>query len=167
MELRSPSRLIVRLENAPERREAREAREAGSNISAGTCIVALEGGREPRCWKQRGSGSATFMRRPPSKLVLPWHEPLPLSKAACAGGWRFMEKWCSGREVVAARHAKRHSGFVRTAIADSAIAVRLAARKLDAGNAALPTTATSGVWRADSIIAIGNVPIGDVMRQLA
>jgi hypothetical protein len=28
--------------------------------------VALEGGREPRCWKQRGSGSATFMRRLPS-----------------------------------------------------------------------------------------------------
>ena len=43
----------------------------------------LEGGREPRCSKQRGSGSATFMRRSPSKLVLPWHEPLPLSKSAC------------------------------------------------------------------------------------
>ena len=23
------------------------------------------------------------MRRPPSKLVLPWHEPLPLAKSAC------------------------------------------------------------------------------------
>ena len=78
-----------------------------------------------------------------------------------------MEKWCSGREFVAARDARRRSGFVRTAIADSAIAVRLAAGKLGAGNAALLTAATSGVWRADSIIAIGNVPIGDVMRQLA
>ena len=93
----------------------------------------LEGGREPRCSKQRGSGSATFIRRPPSKLVLPCHEPLPLSKAACVGGWRFMEKWFSGREFVAARDARRHFGFVRTAIADSAIAVRLAARKLGAG----------------------------------
>ena len=90
------------------------------NISAQNCIVALEGGREPRRWKQRGSGSATFMRRPPSKLVLPWHEPLPLSKAACVGGWRFMGKWCSGREFVAARDAKRRFGSVRTAIADSA-----------------------------------------------
>ena len=54
-----------------------------------------------------------------------------------------MEKWCCGREFVAARDANRRSGFVRTAIVDSAIAVRLAARKLDAGNAALPTAATS------------------------
>ena len=129
--------------------------------------MALEGGREPRCWKQRGSGSVTFMRRLPAKLVLPWHEPLPLSKAACVGGWQLMEKWCSGRGLIAAKDAWRRSGFVRTEIADSAIAVRLAARKHGAGNAALPTTATSGVWRADSIIASGNVPIGDVMRQLA
>ena len=41
------------------------------------------GGREPRRWKRRGSDLATFMRRPPSKLVLPWHGPLPLSKSAC------------------------------------------------------------------------------------
>ena len=55
-----------------------------------------------------------------------------------------MEKRCSGREFVAARDAKRRFGFVRTAIADSAIAVRLAARKLDAGSAELPTAVTSG-----------------------
>jgi hypothetical protein len=30
------------------------------------------------------------------------HELLPLSKAACVGGWRFTEKWFSGREFVAA-----------------------------------------------------------------
>ena len=78
-----------------------------------------------------------------------------------------MEKRCSGREFVAARDAKRRSGFVRTAIADSAIAVRLAARKLDAGNAALPTGATKGVWRAGSIIATANVPTGNVTRWLA
>jgi len=85
------------------------------------------------------------MRRPPSKLALPSHEPLLLSKAASAGGWRFMEKWFSGREFVAARDARRCSGFARTATADRAIAVRLAARKLGAGNAALPTAVINGV----------------------
>jgi hypothetical protein len=78
-----------------------------------------------------------------------------------------MEKWCCGREFVAARDAKRRSGFVRTAIADSAIAVRRAARKFDASNAALPTVATSGVWRVGSITAIGNVSTGSVTRRLA
>jgi len=78
-----------------------------------------------------------------------------------------MEKWFSGREFVAARDAKRRSGFVRTAIAENAIAVRLAARKLDTGNAALPTAATSGVWRAGSIIATGNVRTGAGTHRLA
>jgi hypothetical protein len=78
-----------------------------------------------------------------------------------------MEKWCSGRGFVAARDAMRRSGFVRTAIADSAIAVRLAAGKLGAGNAALLTAATSGVWRAGSITATGKVRTGDVTRRLA
>ena len=32
-------------------------------------MVIWEGGREPRRSKQRGSGSATFIRRPPTKLV--------------------------------------------------------------------------------------------------
>ena len=105
-------------------------------------LWALEGGKEPRRSKQRGSGLATFMRRTPSKLVLPSHEPLPLSKAASVGGWRFMQKWFSGRGFVAARDARRCSGFARTAIAGSAIAARLAARKLDAGNAVPPTAAT-------------------------
>ena len=78
-----------------------------------------------------------------------------------------MEKWFSGRGFVAARDANRRSGFVRTAIVDSAIAVRLAARKFDASNAALPTVATSGVWRVGSIIAIGNGSTGNVTRRLA
>jgi len=78
-----------------------------------------------------------------------------------------MEKCFSGREFVAARDARRRSGFVRTAIADSAIAVRHAARKPGAGNAVLPTGAISGVWRAGSIIATGSVPTGDVTRRLA
>ena len=78
-----------------------------------------------------------------------------------------MEKWFSGREFVAARDARRRSGFVRTAIAGSAIAARLAAPKLGAGNAALPTAATSGVSRAGSIIATGNVRTGAGTRPLA
>ena len=78
-----------------------------------------------------------------------------------------MKKWFSVRAFVAAGDARRHSGFARTAIADSAIAVRLAARKFDASNAALPTVATSGVWRVGSIIAIGNGSTGNVTRRLA
>jgi hypothetical protein len=78
-----------------------------------------------------------------------------------------MEKWFSGREFVAARDARRRSGFVRIATADSAIAARLAARKSGAANAALPTAATNGVWRADSIIATGNVHTVNVTRRLA
>jgi hypothetical protein len=78
-----------------------------------------------------------------------------------------MEKWLSGREFVAARDARRRSGLARTATVDSAIAARLAAPKLGAGNAAQPIAATSRVWRVGSIIAIGNVPTGDVTRRLA
>ena len=78
-----------------------------------------------------------------------------------------MEKWCSGREFVAARDARQHFGFVRTAIADSAIAVRLAGPKFGVNNDVLPTSATSGVWRDGSIIATGNVRTGNVTRRLA
>jgi hypothetical protein len=78
-----------------------------------------------------------------------------------------MEKWCSGREFVAARYAKRRSGFVHTAIADSAIAARLAAPKFAVNNNVRPTAATRGVWRDGSIIATGNVRTGNVTRRLA
>ena len=78
-----------------------------------------------------------------------------------------MEKWFSGRGFVAARDARQCSGYARTATAGSAIAARLAAGKLDASNAALPTSATNGVWRAGSIIATGNGRTGNVTRRLA
>ena len=81
--------------------------------------------------------------------------------------WRFMARWFSGREFVAAGDARRHSGFVRTAIAGSAIAVRCAAPKPDANSAAPPMAVTSGVWRVGWIIATGNVRTGDVTRRLA
>jgi hypothetical protein len=110
-----------------------------------------------------GSGLATFIGRRPSKLVSPWHEPLPLSKSAYVGGWWFVEKWFSGREFV----AEQRSGFLRTAIADRAIAVQVAARKLDASNAALPTAAINRVGRAGSIIATGNGRTDGATRRLA
>jgi len=78
-----------------------------------------------------------------------------------------MQKWFSGRGFVAARDARRYSGFARTVTADRAIAVRLVAPKPGAGNAALPTAATSGVSRVGSIIGIGNVPTGAGTRRLA
>ena len=39
--------------------------------------------------------------------------------------------------------------------------------KLGAGNAVLPTAATSEVWRAGSIIKTGNVRTANVTRQTA
>jgi len=78
-----------------------------------------------------------------------------------------MAKWFSGRERVAARDARRGSGFALTATAGSVIAARLAVWKLGAGSTALPTVATSGAWRADSIIGTGNAPTANVMRRLA
>ena len=78
-----------------------------------------------------------------------------------------MERWCSGREFVAARDARQRSGFARTATAGNATAAPLAVPKLDANNAVLLTAATNGVWRADSIIATGNGRTGNVTRRLA
>ena len=67
-----------------------------------------------------------------------------------------MEKWFSGSGFAAARDARRCSGFVHIAIADSAIAARLAARKPGAGSTGRPTAAISGVWKAGSIIGTGS-----------
>ena len=78
-----------------------------------------------------------------------------------------MAKWFSGSGFVAARDARRCSGFVRTAIAGSAIAARLAARKHGASNAVPPTAGTSAVRKAGSIIGTGNVPIANATRQPA
>ena len=67
-----------------------------------------------------------------------------------------MEKSLCDSGFVGARDARRCSGFARTAIADSAIAVRLAAAKRGGGNTVLPTGGTSRVRRADSIIGTGS-----------
>ena len=94
------------------------------------------------------------MRRSPSKLVLPWHEPLPLSKSACMGGWWFKEKSFSGSAFAAARDAGQCSGFVPIAIADNAIAARRAARKPGTGSTGRPTAAISRVGKAGSTTGI-------------
>ena len=65
-----------------------------------------------------------------------------------------MEKWFSGSAFVAARDARRCSGFVHIAIADNAIAARRAAPKPGAGSTGRPTTAISRVWKADSTTGI-------------
>jgi hypothetical protein len=129
---------------------------SNQNIPAKDCIVAWKAGRRTPPFEQRGSGLATFMRRPPSKLVLPWHEPLPLSKSACVGGCRFMEKWFSGSAFAAARDARRSSGFVDIAIAGNAIAAQFAAPKPGAGSTGRPTAAISRARKAGSTTGIGS-----------
>ena len=75
-----------------------------------------------RCPKQRGSGSATFMRRSPSKLVLPWHEPLPLSKSACVGGWRLGScSCCRTRRFAAPSQHKTRAAVISTVWGDPCI----------------------------------------------
>ena len=78
-----------------------------------------------------------------------------------------MEKRFSGRECVAARDARRCSGFARTAIAASAIAAQLAGARPGAANTAPQTAATSAVRRVGSIIATGNVPTASATRPPA
>ena len=141
---------IIRAEGAIIRQSS------SSEHSAKSCIVAWKAGRRTPPLEQRGSGSATFMRRPPTKLVLPCHEPLPLSKSACEGGWRFMEKWFSGSAFAAARDARRCSGFARIVIAGNAIAARPAAPKPGAGSTGRPTAAISRVRKAGSTTGIGS-----------
>jgi hypothetical protein len=52
---------------------------------------------EPPLFAQRGSLQVAFVpNESDPRILLPWHEPLPLSKAACTSGWRFMEKLFSG-----------------------------------------------------------------------
>ena len=67
-----------------------------------------------------------------------------------------MEKRFSGSAFVAARDARQHSGFVRTAIEGSAIAAWPAVWKPGGGSTVRPTAAISRVRRADSTIGTGS-----------
>jgi len=88
-----------------------------------------------------------------------------LSSPRLGRAWRFLAKWFYGSGFAAAVDVMRCSGSVSTVIADSAIAVRCVAAKNGGDDTVLPTAATSGVRRAGSIIATGNVPTGNVTRQ--
>ena len=78
-----------------------------------------------------------------------------------------MAKRYSGNEFALVTSVTQCSSSARTVIADSAIAARLAARKHGVSNAATLTAVISGVWRAGSIIATGNVRTGNVTRRFA
>jgi hypothetical protein len=116
--------------------------------------------KEPRC-----VNSGVLCRQPSCQnegnreLVLPWHEPLPLSKAVYAHGWRFMGKWFCGLGFAATPIAGRCSGSARAAIAASVIAVRSAAVMRGAGNIAPPIGVISRASRGGWIIATASVPI--------
>ena len=119
-----------------------------------------DGKEEPRCW------SSGVLYRQPScqdegnrELVLPWHEPLPLSKAVYAHGWRFIEKLFFGLGFAATPTAGRCSGFARAATAGSVIAVWSAAVMRGAGNVAPPIDVISRARKDGWIIVIASAPI--------
>jgi len=118
--------------------------------------------------EQRGSLWAAFMpkgRQP--GVVLPWHEPQPLSKAACKRGWRFTEKLFSGSGFAATRSAGRYFGFACVAIAGSSIARRRVAAKRGAGSSARLTGVISKASRGDWIIATVRSGIAAAVTQKA
>jgi hypothetical protein len=87
------------------------------------------------------------------ELTLPWHEPQPLSKAACKNGWRFTGKLYSGFGFAIILAAGRCSGSVRAAIAGSVTAVRSAGASHVSGNSGQPIGGISRASRAGWIIA--------------
>jgi hypothetical protein len=118
--------------------------------------------------EQRGSLWAAFMpkRRQPG-IVLPWHEPQPLSKAACKRGWRFTEKLFSGSGFAATRSAGRYFGFACAAIAGSSIARQRVAAKRGAGSSARLTGVISKAPRGGWIIATVRSGIAAAVTQKA
>ena len=99
-------------------------------------------------------------RRKRPELTLPWHEPLPLSKAACRYGWRFAGKLYFGFGFAVIPIAGRCSLSARVAIAVSVTAARSAGANHVSGSIGQPigviSRAPRGVW----IIATDSVPIG-------
>ena len=91
-----------------------------------------------------------------TKLVLTCHDRLPLSTSACGRAWTFTAKSFSVNGLAAAAGAMRCFVSVSIATADSSIAVRLAAPKLDSSSVVAPTAATNVVPRDASIIATAN-----------
>ena len=135
------------------------------NIPSKNCMVTLGKAVENPAVHAAGFWLGNLHAKATIETFPPSHEPLPLSKPAGAHQWRFMEKWFSGRGFVAARDARRCSGFVRIAIADNAIAARPVRPKLSANNDAAPTVATSNPMRGAPIIAIGSASIANAGRK--
>ena len=78
-----------------------------------------------------------------------------------------MEKWFSGREFVAARDANRRSGFVRTAIADSAIAASPAANRPGSISGVAPIADTNTARKDETIIVTGRASTGGAGHKRA
>ncbi len=78
-----------------------------------------------------------------------------------------MAKCFSGSGFAAAVDATRCSGSASTVIADSAIAVPLAALKPDSSNDAVPTAAINEARKDGWIIATGNGSSGAGRRENA
>ena len=118
---------------------------------------------------QRGSLQVAFMpkTKATAELVLPWHEPLPLSKSAYVRGWWFMRKEFSGKGFAAIHVAGRFSGFAHAVIAANATAARSAGVRPDASSIGLPTDAISRAPKAGWIIATGSAPIDAAVSSVA
>ena len=124
-------------------------------------MIPGEGGKE----RTPLSSSGVLCRQPSCQkegnlsLVLPWHELLPLSKAARVCAWRFMGKLFYGLGFAATLTAGTGSIFAPVVIAASVIAARSAASRRSAGNIAPPTGGISRALRGDWIIATVSAPI--------
>jgi hypothetical protein len=101
------------------------------------------------------------------ELFLPWHEPQPLSKAACKRGWRSTEKLFSGSGFAATRSAGRYFGFACAAIAGNGTARLSAAAKCGADSSARPTGVISKASRGGWIIATVRSGIAAAVTQKA
>jgi hypothetical protein len=99
-------------------------------------------------------------RRRQPELTLPWHEPLPLSKAACKYGWRFTGKLYSGFGFVIILSAGRSSGSARAAIAASVTAARGAGASHVSASIGRPIGVISRAPRDVWIITTASVSIG-------
>lgn len=111
---------------------------------------------EPRRWKRRGSGRATFVRSPHAIWFYPATKLPPVSSAACEPVWRPSTKWCFDNDLAATANAGVGFSCAATAIADNAIAASTADGSLDSGNDASPIAGISRVRRGERITATDN-----------
>jgi hypothetical protein len=92
-------------------------------------------------------------------LVLPWHEPLLLSKAVCNYGWRFTGKLSSDFGFAFVLAAGRCSWSARAAIAVNVTTAGSASASHVSGSIRRLIGDISGASSVVWIIATGSVPI--------